>query len=71
MAIDDTVVLEIIDNGKGFAIDQSFASTCLGIRGMRERVELLGGEFHLASRLGKGTMVRATLPRCANTDACA
>lgn len=71
MAIDDRVVLEIIDNGKGFTIDQSFASTCLGIRGMRERIELLGGEFHLASRPGKGTLVRATLPRYANADACA
>jgi signal transduction histidine kinase len=65
LEIDDTVVLEIIDNGKGFSIDQSFAPNCLGVRGMRERIELLGGEFHLASRPGKGTLVRATLPRCA------
>jgi signal transduction histidine kinase len=68
MAIDDSFVLEIIDNGKGFAIDESFAPGCLGIRGMRERIELLGGEFHLASRPGKGTLVRATLPRYASSD---
>ena len=71
MAIDDSFVLEIIDNGKGFAIDESFASGCLGVRGMRERIELLGGEFHLASRPGKGTLVRATLPRYASPDASA
>jgi len=71
MAIDDSFVLEIIDNGKGFAIDESFAPGCLGIRGMRERIELLGGEFHLASRPGKGTLVRATLPRYSPPDAIA
>ena len=71
MAIDDSFVLEIIDNGKGFAIDESFARGCLGVRGMRERIELLGGEFHLASRPGKGTLVRATLPRYASPDASA
>lgn len=68
MAVDDSFVLEIIDNGKGFAIDESFAPECLGIRGMRERIELLSGEFHLASRPGKGTLVRATLPRYASSD---
>lgn len=71
MAIDDSFVLEIIDNGKGFIVDHSFTLGCLGIRGMRERIELLGGEFHLASRPGKGTLVRAALPRYAPTDAIA
>ena len=71
MAVDDSFVLEIIDNGNGFSIDQSFAPGCLGVRGTRERIEILGGEFHIASRPGKGTLVRATLPRCTNTDACA
>jgi two-component system sensor histidine kinase UhpB len=68
MAIDDSFVLEIIDNGKGFTIEQSFAPECLGVRGMRERIELLGGEFHMASRPGKGTLVRATLPRHASPN---
>ena len=68
MAVDDSFVLEIIDNGSGFSIDQSFAPGCLGVRGMRERIELLGGEFQIASRPGKGTLVRATLPRYASSD---
>lgn len=68
MAIDDSFVLEIIDNGRGFAIDQSFAPECIGVRGMRERIELLGGTLHLASRPGKGTLVRATLPRYVSPD---
>lgn len=68
MAIDDSFILEIIDNGKGFAIDQSFVPECIGVRGMRERIELLGGDFHLASRPGKGTLVRATLPRYASNE---
>jgi two-component system, NarL family, sensor histidine kinase UhpB len=68
MVIDDSFVLEIIDNGRGFSIDESFAPGCLGVRGMRERIELLGGQFHLASRPGKGTLVRATLPRDTSSE---
>jgi signal transduction histidine kinase len=34
----------------------------LGLAGMRERVEVLGGTFELVSGLGQGTTVRASLP---------
>ncbi len=58
---DSTLILEVIDNGIGFAIDQPVGSSGSGLRGMRERITLMGGEFHIASRPGKGTLVRATL----------
>lgn len=34
----------------------------LGLRGMRERLELLGGKLEVESRKGAGTTVRATIP---------
>ena len=34
----------------------------LGLQGMRERVELLGGRFDVQSAPDKGTVVRASLP---------
>lgn len=71
MEIESSVVLEIIDNGKGFIAGKSAAPECMGIRGMRERIALLGGELHIASRPGKGSLVRATLPRYASTRAAA
>jgi signal transduction histidine kinase len=34
----------------------------LGLAGMRERVESLGGHFTVESEIGKGTRVMARLP---------
>jgi signal transduction histidine kinase len=32
------------------------------LAGMRERVNILGGEFEVQSRRGKGTLIVATIP---------
>ena len=55
---DDTVTVEIRDNGGGGAnlADGS------GIRGLADRVEALGGRFGLQSPVGAGTVVQAKLP---------
>lgn len=58
----DTAVLEIRDNGKGMSREQIASSRSLGILGMRERAQLLGGSVTIDSRPGEGTCVRATLP---------
>jgi signal transduction histidine kinase len=34
----------------------------LGLLGMRERVEMVGGNFHVESAPGKGTTVRVQIP---------
>ncbi len=57
-----TAVLEIRDNGKGMSREQIASSHSLGLLGMRERAELLGGSVAIDSRPGEGTCVRATLP---------
>jgi signal transduction histidine kinase len=33
-----------------------------GLRGMRERLELVGGSFHLQSQPGRGTQLSVTVP---------
>jgi two-component system, NarL family, sensor histidine kinase UhpB len=58
------VVLEISDDGRGFAFDQSQRG--LGIGGMRERALLVGGELTIESRPERGTTVRLTVPRGSN-----
>ncbi len=61
---DNNVHLKIEDYGKGFD-PQGIALNNrdhLGIIGMRERVELLGGEFSVNSSPGKGTKTLAILP---------
>jgi len=35
----------------------------IGIEGMRERVESLGGEFTITSAPKQGTQIKATLPK--------
>jgi signal transduction histidine kinase len=37
---------------------------------MRERCEIFGGSFLVESRIGRGTKIRATLPRYEDEFAC-
>jgi signal transduction histidine kinase len=52
------IVLTIQDNGKGF---EPGTSTGIGLLGMRERVEELGGEFTVISSVDAGTLIRVNL----------
>lgn len=55
------LLLRIVDDGSGFPMNAEGAGGH-GLRGMRERVELLGGEISFASQPGQGTTVAARLP---------
>ncbi len=57
----ELAVLQISDNGCGFRIGQASCLKGIGLTTMRERVELLGGEFSIRSEPGNGTRVRAEL----------
>ena len=55
--------MEIIDNGKGYpASAQENTPLNYRLREMRERVALLGGDFSVASRSGKGTLISLRIP---------
>jgi len=56
----ETLRVRIADSGCGF--DPSAKSDGFGLVGMRERVELAGGELDLRSEPGAGTTVEATFP---------
>jgi signal transduction histidine kinase len=54
--------LVVADDGRGFdegAADEGFG---LGLRVMRERCRELGGSLVIASELGRGTRLVATIP---------
>jgi two-component system, NarL family, sensor histidine kinase DegS len=59
------VDMEIHDDGVSFDLARVLAAkriTRLGLLGMRERVEMVGGAFSVESAPGKGTTIRAQLP---------
>lgn len=59
------VCMEIKDNGRSFPVQRQLrmkGNNHLGLLGMRERVEMVGGSFSVESIKGKGTTIRARIP---------
>jgi signal transduction histidine kinase len=54
--------LVVSDHGPGFDPKQVGTDGHLGLAGMREQVELLGGDFSISSAAGRGTTIRARWP---------
>ncbi len=59
---DGAAVLRISDNGRGITPQQIADARSLGLLGIRERAELLGGSVIIEGRPGEGTSVTAMLP---------
>ena len=62
---DNTVFMEISDDGKAFDVERisrAKRSTHLGLLGMRERIEMVGGKLSVESSPGRGTIIRAQIP---------
>jgi signal transduction histidine kinase len=55
------LLVEIADTGGGFD-PLVVTAQSLGLAGMRERVEVLGGLFEMESAPGRGTVIRTRLP---------
>jgi signal transduction histidine kinase len=66
----ESVAMRIVDDGRGFNVGRKLGQPrdSYGLRAMRERVELLGGAIHFASRPARlrtdcrGTTIEALLP---------
>lgn len=59
---DGDLVIEIQDDGKGFASEDVAGTSRHGLRGMRERAELIRADFQVISRPKTGTIVRISIP---------
>lgn len=64
----DSLLLEIGDNGKGFAAEAAPISGHYGLVGMRERVRLAGGTLTIHSAAGQGTRLNICLPISAQQE---
>ena len=63
--LNGSVCMRIKDNGKGFQTERVLHAKKgkrLGLLGMRERLEMVGGDFTVTSAPGKGTTVLAQIP---------
>ena len=66
----ESVAMRIVDDGRGFNVGRKLGvpRESYGLRSMRERIELLGGAIHFASRPARlradcrGTTIEAQLP---------
>jgi two-component system, NarL family, sensor histidine kinase DegS len=62
---DESVEVLVEDNGSGFNVDEVLAagrSEGIGLSTLRERLELMGGELTMESRLGEGSRIGFTIP---------
>lgn len=58
-SVGDRLLIELLDNGKGFDPAQVNG---FGLRGMHERVQILGGTFQVETALGQGTRLTVQVP---------
>ena len=61
----NAICMLIHDNGRSFdagRLLRAEKNKCMGLLGMRERVEMVGGRFAITSAPGKGTTVSARVP---------
>jgi len=54
------IILEIIDDGQGFEVTTHHRG--FGLRGMQERVQILGGELEIKSTFDQGTHIQVWIP---------
>jgi len=58
----DVVRVNVDDNGRGFDPEVAQASKSLGLRLIRERAEMLGGNFSVDTAVGKGARIVFSVP---------
>jgi len=58
----DKLMLNVIDNGVGFDLEEARLAAGLGLISMRERIRLAEGEFAIVSKRGEGTRITAQVP---------
>jgi signal transduction histidine kinase len=59
---DQTIVLEVADNGRGIREDELRDPNSMGLLGMSERASLMGGTIQITGTPGRGTKAVLTIP---------
>lgn len=59
---DENIVIEVVDNGKGFDLFEKSPVKSFGLMGMKERALAVCGNVEIASKAGQGTKVSVEIP---------
>jgi PAS domain S-box-containing protein len=59
---EEAIELTVKDAGRGFEEQEAFTRSGLGLISMRERLQMVGGEFEVKSKPGAGTKIYARVP---------
>ena len=60
--VDDRIILEIRDDGKGIDMSTIAKRKTFGLLGIKERVYVMQGQYEFASEPGKGTSLHISVP---------
>jgi signal transduction histidine kinase len=58
----NSLVIEIKDNGKGFNPEKSYGKTGLGLSQIEARIKKMNGVFRITSKIKKGTHIYISIP---------
>jgi len=65
---EESFLLEVEDNGKGFEKENLLSSESLGFLGMKERAQIFGGSVTMTGKPGMGTKVTVNIPQKRKLD---
>jgi PAS domain S-box-containing protein len=60
--VDQQLRLEVVDDGRGFEINEAVKGRGLGLLSMQERMRLIGGDVTIESEPGVGTRICVSVP---------
>ena len=60
--LDQSIIVEVKDNGSGIRENDISGENSLGLTGMRERAVLLGGTLMIKGKPAKGTAIKLSIP---------
>ena len=66
---DLNIKASVDDDGKGFDLDMLEQKSGMGLKIIRDRVEMLGGSFEMDSAVGRGTRIVFSIPAAASQSA--
>ena len=58
----DGTILRVRDDGNGFDVRATEGGAGFGLVSMRERINAVGGEISVTSKLGAGTLIEVRVP---------